>query len=371
MSDNNKILAEDINCECSVGQSATSADADDCDKINNAKKEAIKTSIGGQALIEGIMMRGPKKTAMAVRNTENNIVIEEWDNGTKKTPRFFRLPIFRGLYNLVASYKVGIKCLMRSAEISGLDDEAPLRKPEMTDEEYEREKEKQKKKDKGILAVASSVGMVLGVVLAVFLFIYLPTFFGTFLLGKNAAQDSPVALSVISGLIKVVILVAYMALVSFMKDIRRTFMYHGAEHKTIFCYERGLELTVENVRKQKRFHPRCGTSFLILMVLVGIAIMIPIGIALRSWLGQNILENKALYTLIRSGISLVLFPLMAGIGYELIKIAGRHDNIVTKIISAPGTWLQRITTKEPDDSMIECAIEAVKRVIPDDGSDKW
>ncbi len=339
--------------------------------VESRKREAIKTSIGGQALIEGIMMRGPKKTAMAVRNTEGEIVVEEWDNGEKKAPKLFRLPIFRGLYNLIMSYKVGIKCLMKSAEISGLDDEAPERKPEMTDEEYETVKKKQKDKDNGIIAVASLVGMVLGVVLAVFLFIYLPTLVGTLVLGENAAVDSPVVLSAISGVIKVVILVAYMAAVSLMKDIKRTFMYHGAEHKTIFCYEQGLELTVENIRKQKRFHPRCGTSFLILMVLVGIVIMIPVGFLLRSVLPASILESKILYTLIRTGISLILFPLMAGIGYELIKIAGRHDNIVTRIISAPGTWLQRITTKEPDDSMIECAIRAVERVIPDDGSDKW
>ena len=148
-------------------------------------------------------------------------------------------------------------------------------------------------------------------------------------------------------------------------------MYHGAEHKTIFCYEKGLELTVENVKMQTRFHPRCGTSFLFLMVFVGIMIMIPVGLVLSRILPEFILESRPLYTLVRTGITVIIMPLMVGLGYELIKLAGRHDNVVTRIISAPGLWMQRITTKEPEDSMIECAIEALKAVIPDDNSDKY
>jgi uncharacterized protein YqhQ len=175
----------------------------------------------------------------------------------------------------------------------------------------------------------------------------------------------------LSGVFKIVLLVAYMSLVMLMKDIRRTFMYHGAEHKTIFCYEQGEELTVENVKKQRRFHPRCGTSFLILMMLVSIAIMIPIGFLLSSVLPDFILANRLLYTLIRTGVAVILLPLMVGVGYELIKLAGRHDNLFTRIISAPGVWLQHITTQEPDDKMIECAIEAMKKVIPQDESDRW
>jgi uncharacterized protein YqhQ len=204
-------------------------------------------------------------------------------------------------------------------------------------------------------------------VLAVGLFIAIPNLICTLILGEN---PDPVWYAVISGAIKVVILILYMWLVSFMKDIKRTFMYHGAEHKTIFCYENGLELTVENVKKQSRFHPRCGTSFLFLTVFVSIALMIVVGILLRIWLPDEIIESKLLYTLIRTGIAILLIPLMAGIGYELIKLAGRHDNVLTRIISAPGLLMQRITTKEPDDSMIECAIAAVKEVIPEDGSDR-
>ena len=160
-------------------------------------------------------------------------------------------------------------------------------------------------------------------------------------------------------------------LISLMKDIRRTFMYHGAEHKTIFCYENGLELTVENVKKQKRSHPRCGTSFLMLMVLVSMIIMIGVSFLLKVVLPTAIIENNALYLLVRCGCTIVLLPLIMGVGYELIKFAGRYDNLLTRIISAPGVWLQKLTVFEPDDAMIECAISSMKEVIPEDGSDKW
>ena len=166
----------------------------------------------------------------------------------------------------------------------------------------------------------------------------------------------------VTGLIKVAILVAYMALVSLMKDIRRTFQYHGAEHKTIFCYEKGLPLTVENVRSQKRFHPRCGTSFLILSVLVSIFV--------TMFIPAQLVANNVLNVIARTGIGLLLLPVTMGIGYELIKIAGKHDNVLTRVISAPGIWLQHITTREPDDSMIECAILSLQEVIPEDGSDR-
>ncbi len=368
------------------------------------------------------MMRGPKKTAMAVRDPNGEIVIEDWENETKERAKITKWPFFRGVFNLIDSMSLGYKCLMRSAEISGLEEaEAELAREK---EEKKRQKAAKKAAKKGIAvedapavdvepigAPAKSeaseasadaeakadaepiptvnpekendkdssalttgimaISMILGVGLAVLLFIYLPTFFSTLILGKNAAVEHPILLTVISGVFKVIILVAYMSAVMLMKDIKRTFMYHGAEHKSIFCYEQGLELTVENVRKQRRFHPRCGTSFLFLMIIVSVVIMIPIGILLRAVLPEQILASKALFTLIRTGIAIILLPLMAGIGYELIKLAGRHDNLFTRIISAPGLWMQRITTKEPEDGMIECAIAALKAVIPDDESDKW
>lgn len=314
--------------------------------MKNEKCCNIKTSIGGQALIEGVMMRGPKKTAMAVRNPEGEIVLEQWENGDKKKSKFFKLPIIRGLFNFITSMKFGYKCLMRSAEIAGLEEEP---------------KEVEDKKGKGFLTnFVMIAAAVLGVVLALVLFIALPSFIysGICMISKNDIfhEANRYLKSATEGVLKVVILVAYMALVSLMKDIRRTFMYHGAEHKTIFCYESGAELTVENVKKQNRFHPRCGTSFLILMVLVSILIGFFIPTLIPTWL--------------RVCIKLLLFPLTMGIGYELIKFAGKHENIITKIISAPGVWLQHLTVFEPDEKMIECAIAAMKEVIPEDGSDK-
>lgn len=425
-----------------------------------------KTSIGGQALLEGIMMRGPKMTAMAVRNPEGEIVIEKFPTESVVRGKFFKLPIIRGLFGYIDSMKFGSKCLMRSAEISGLDEaeeeierekrEKRLEKAKMNPRKAEKIAKKQAKEDKkreelvaratakyeaaeverasmaeklesakqkladareggadassvarlegevaslerktrkaeeraneakkaiknpsmnALMAIVTSISMILGVVIAIGLFVLLPTFlYGLaakyigFLNPENPTARSFIK-SVFEGALKVLILVGYMGAISFMKDIRRTFMFHGAEHMTIFCYEAGLELTVENVRKQKRFHPRCGTSFLILMVLVSIFISFFID-PLLSLAGITEATVK-LYMLIRAGLKILLLPLIVGLGYELIKVAGRYDNIVTRIISAPGVWLQHITVFKPTDDMIECAIAAVKEVIPDDGSDNW
>lgn len=346
-----------------------------------------KTSIGGQALIEGIMMKGPQKTAMAVRNPEGEIVIEEWENKASKNKfiaKASKLPIIRGIFGLIGSYALGIKCLMRSAEIAGLDDEEPKDKKKNEAEESaeavkeegktvssEATEEKEKKSNDALLiTVASIIGIVLGVALCVFLFVFLPSQLFSLIFDNllNYKNDDPMSYIVVKssfeGVIKIALFVLYMYLVSFMKDIKRTFMYHGAEHKTIFCYEKGLELTVENVRKQSRFHPRCGTSFLIIMLIIGIFI----GILIPEF---HVSDYSVVNNILRSVVKILLLPLTVGLGYEVIKFAGRHDNIFVRIISAPGKWMQRISTKEPDDSMIECAIAALKKVIPDDGSDKW
>ena len=310
---------------------------------NNKSCIARKTSIGGQALIEGIMMRGPKKTAMAVRNPQGEIVLEKWDNESpNKKPNIIdklkKVPVVRGVFNFATSMITGYKSLMKSAEIAGFEDE------------------NEKENSKGIMAVVGVISAILGVCLSVGLFIFLPTFIYDLI-----ARVFPVLVgrafikSLFEGILKIVILVGYMALVSRMNDIKRTFQYHGAEHKTIFCYESGLELTVENVKKQGRFHPRCGTSFLIVMVIVGvfIGLLIPAGIP----------------SILRTLIKILLLPLTMGLGYEFIKFAGKSDNKITKILSAPGLWMQRITVLEPTDDMIECAIAAVNEVIPEDGSD--
>ena len=279
---------------------------------------AKKTSIGGQALIEGIMMRGPKMTAMAVRNTSGEIVLEKSETTVTKRAKIFKLPIIRGVFNFVDSMRIGYKCLMRSAEISGLDEieeelarekaakkqakrdkkkgiteetvvaEAPVAEETATPDEVsapieeadvntktEQKEVKEKKENSLLTSAIMIIASVLGVCLSIGLFIMLPTFIYDwmtklmpFMVTDNLAVDSLVK-SFFEGILKIAVLVGYMALVTLMKDIRRTFQYHGAEHKTIFCYESGLELTVENVRKQRRFHPRCGTSFLVLMLLVG------------------------------------------------------------------------------------------------------
>ena len=373
-----------------------------------------KTSIGGQALMEGIMMRGPETTAMAVRNTQGEIVLEKFPTETKKRAKFFKLPIIRGLFNYIDSMTMGTKCLMRSAEISGLEEaEEEMRKEkeakkaakaakraekkgnttpkdeqitaEATDtvttddpaceteskDENPSEISTDKKESSAMTAIVMTIGTVLGILLSIGLFFVLPTVIYTgatyvmpFLKHENEAVQSLIK-SVFEGILKIVLIVGYMALMTLMKDIKRTFQFHGAEHKTIFCYEAGLELTVENVKKQRRFHPRCGTSFLILMVLVSILISFfidPLFLLAFGFVPQM---------LIRILIKLLLLPLIVGIGYELIKIAGKHDNWLTRIISAPGVWLQHITVLEPDDSMIECAIVAMKEVIPENDTDKW
>ncbi|MBO5883036.1 MAG: DUF1385 domain-containing protein [Clostridia bacterium] len=383
--------------------------------MSKKEKEArscpkVRASIGGQALLEGIMMRGPEKTAMAVRAPDGEIVLEKWENQKSKLPKIFKLPIIRGVFNFASSMKIGYKCLMRSAEIAlpeeefeaerlakeakkeekerkkaekkGIAQNGSVKKPEestfteekieteqpdITEENAKAEGEKKGKSDFGaLMTVIMIVSVILGVGIALLLFIMLPTYIFKwctylmpFLVTGNLALDSLIK-AVFEGVLKIAVLVGYMSLVTLMKDIKRTFMYHGAEHKTIFCYERGKELTVENVRGERRFHPRCGTSFLILMLLVSIFVAFFIDPLFV------IMFDKVPPTLIRSLVKLLLLPITMGIGYELIKIAGKYDNKFTRIISAPGMWLQHITVLEPDDAMIECAIAAFKEVIPEE-----
>ncbi len=339
-----------------------------------------KTSIGGQALMEGIMMRGPEKNAMAVRRANGEIFFEENLNQKKKRPRICRWPVIRGVFGFIDSMVIGYKALMRSAEIAIEDEMAEEEKKDAEKatqevqneaavaeapaaEEKKGEEDKKGAIGKGTIAVITVIATVLGFALAIGLFIWLPSFLYNLIAKYTPASwalgENRYLRSVFEGILKIAVLVIYMALVSLMKDIRRTFMYHGAEHKTIFCYEKGMPLTVENVKKQSRFHPRCGTSFLILMLLVSIVIGMLIPPTFEG-------INPTLYTVIRAAIKLLLIPLTMGIGYELLKFAGKHENIVTRIISAPGMWLQRITVKEPTDDMIECAVKAFVAVLPEE-----
>ena len=307
-------------------------------------KEKFKTSVGGQALIEGVMMRGPKKMAMAVRQPDGEMYIETKELTTHSWQKW---PLVRGVCSFVDSLVTGYHCLMKSAEVS------------MGEEAFEQEESKfdkwindtfGEKAGNFVMALAA----VAGGALALVLFLVIPTAL-TGLLGRFVELGLWRAL--IEGVLKIVMLVGYMALVSRMKDIQRMFAYHGAEHKTIACYEAGLELTVENVRPCSRFHPRCGTSFLLIVVLLSILV------------GALITSTN---TLLRIVLKLLLLPVVMGVGYEIIKFCGRHDNVVTRAVSAPGLWLQHITTNEPDDSMSECAIAAVLPVLPEDPDEgKW
>ncbi len=381
-----------------------------------------KTSIGGQALIEGIMMRGPHKTVMSVRKNDGEIVSENLNTTSLKDKcAFFGLPIIRGSVSMIESLVFGYKALMRSADLSGMLEEEEAEKKAKADKKAAKKAKAdektetaddivtetvadveiaeddeiaaesvseagvdaaatdevateasaetadtapaEKKKESGILmAIIGAISMVFGIAVALVLFFYLPSLVFKYI-NHLAGGQMTAYQAAFEGVLKIIIFVIYLLLVSQMKDIKRVFMYHGAEHKTIFCYEHGNELTVENIRKEKRFHPRCGTSFLILMLIVSIIFYMIIARVFPS-----LAKNIVLWMLIR----IACLPLLVGIGFELIKFCGRHDNFVTRIISAPGVWLQRITTKEPDDSMIEVAIEAMTAVIPENSEDdRW
>lgn len=309
------------------------------------------TSIGGSALIEGIMMRGPKRTTVAVRTGEEEIYTEDLTfTSLSEKFKIFKLPFIRGIAGLTDSMRLSYKALMLSAEkaidsIPEDEQEQPSRLEKWIDE---------KLGDK-FMKILMVFAAVLGVALAVLLFFIVPS--GLFDLTNYLSpqfHDSWLARSVFEGIVRIALFLLYIVVCSQMSDMKRVFMYHGAEHKTIFCYENELELTVENVRRQRRFHPRCGTSFMVIMILVGIIIGLFIHIS-----------NPFL----RAIVKILLLPLSCGLGYELIKLCGRHDNAFTRIIAAPGLWAQRITTKEPDDKMIEVAIKAMVSVIPENGED--
>ncbi len=301
------------------------------------------TAIGGQALIEGIMMKSPEKTAVCIRlpNGEIDTTYMQEDSLRKKY-KFFALPVVRGVVGFIESMIQGYKALMLSADKSGFAD-------------LEEEKKEDPKKTSLVMSIVMVIGMVLGVTLAVVLFMLLPRAFVGLLQWIFKTEFSELVRATIEQLLKLTIFVGYVWGVSFMKDIRRVFMYHGAEHKTIFCYEKGLPLTVENVRKQKRLHPRCGTSFMILMILISV---------IFSTVVQLIFPDVYNIYWLWVVVKILMVPFICGVGFEVLKLCGKYDNIVTRIISAPGMWLQKITTKEPEDCMIEIAIAAIKACEP-------
>lgn len=317
-------------------------------------KKQHKTSVGGQALIEGVMMQGPKGMATAVRKPDGEILTEYHEVKLLRNKyKFFNIPIIRGVVAFIESMITGYKTLMYSAEVSGLED---LEDVEMT----KFEKWLTDKLGDKFMDIIMVIASILGFALAFLIFFYLPVFVFNRL---NALFDGSLEAlqGTIEGVLKIIIFVVYMSLVSRMKDIKRLFMYHGAEHKCIACYEAGEELTVENVKKHTRFHPRCGTSFIFVMLIISIIVIS----LLSLFVPESLKDNTILWMLIK----LPFLPIIMGLGYEFIKYAGRHDNILVKILSAPGLFMQRITTKEPDDDIIEVGIEAIKAVITDNPED--
>ena len=306
---------------------------------------AFKTSIGGQALIEGILMRGPKKQAIVCRTAEGLVEkVEELKVNKDKYP-ILGWPFIRGLFIFLSSMINGMQALMYSAELVPLEEQEEDKLDKWIKEHFSEDK---------ATKIIIYVAVVLGIALSLFLFIFLPAFIVGFIKPLTANY---VIRNLSEGAVRVIILLAYMKACTMMSDIKRLFSYHGAEHKTIFCYEHGKPLTVENVREESRFHPRCGTSFLLVVIVVSILVNSVVR-----------LDNS----FARMGAHLLLLPVVVGISYEINRWCGRHDNWLSALLSAPGKWLQHITTYEPDDSMIEVAIRSMELVIPEEkGSDAW
>ena len=312
-----------------------------------------KTSVGGQALIEGVMMQGPRGVATAIRKTDGSIFVEY--HGVKHIKdkiKFLGFPVIRGIVNFIESMILGYKLLMYSAEVSGMED---YDGEDMT----KFEKWLENKFGDKMMNFVTGLASVLGVLLAFFLFIYFPVLFFN-KINEWSGGAITAYQGLIEGALKIIIFVSYLLIVSRMKDIQRLFKYHGAEHKSISCYEAGEELTVENVKKSSRFHPRCGTSFIFVILIFSIVIY-----SVVAKIFPAIAVNRALWILLKAAF----LPIVMGLGYEFIRYAGRHDNLFVKIVSAPGLWMQRITTKEPDDDIIEVGIAALKAVITDDPKD--
>lgn len=314
-----------------------------------AKKEKQAAScsrlgtVGGQALLEGVMMKSKKRIAMAVRRYDNGeIKVRARDYvGIRQKHKWLNIPILRGVINFFEMLLMSFSTLTESTEMLGIEEEEPGK----------FEKWLTKVFGKSLMSIISFIAVIIGMALALGLFFWLPMF------AVGSLQDwlgfGDVVRSVLEGVIKIAIFIAYLGLTSLLKDIRRTYQYHGAEHKSIFCYEKGLDLTVENVKMQKRFHPRCGTSFIFVVLII------------------SILGTAILYSLVNfEGVEwlrfvskILILPFLVGISFEFIMVAGKHDNVFTRILSAPGLWMQRITTKEPDDDIIEVAIVSLKTAL--------
>ena len=324
--------------------------------------EQFKTMIGGQALLEGIMMRGPEKDAIVCR-TKDGLNIEVTDRKLPKEGSPLRWPLIRGVVNFFDAQITGVRAIMKSADLN-------------PDETYDEEPGKldlwlEKKLGNEVFQkfILSST-VVVSMLLSVGLFFLLPMIVSELFSG---IIESQVVIHLIEGLVRMVIFMIYMVLVSRMKEMKRVFAYHGAEHKTIRCYEAKLPLTVDNVRAQTRLHPRCGTSFLLVVMILSILVFtVAVSVLLEIFPALATLEGTFRFKLIKIAFKLLLLPLVVAIAYEINRWVGKHDSAFTRFLTAPGLWMQNFTTNEPDDSMIEVAITAVNAVLPEkEGADRW
>ena len=320
----------------------------------NEGSVCFRTSIGGQALLEGILMRGPQKQAIVCRTPDGLVEKVDELHLVKDKHPILGWPLIRGVVTFLDSMVKGMQALTYSADLLPIEEQG---EPDKLDQWIEAHFSEEKAKD-----IIIGVAVVLGIALSIGLFVLLPTLLGKLSL-KLIPSMSSLSLSLVEGLIRIIVFLLYLWGVSRMTDVARMFCYHGAEHKTIFCYEKGLPLTVDNVREQSRFHPRCGTSFLFVVVIISILVFSVVSSFLTNW--SNFW--------IRFGLHLLLLPVIVALSYELNRWVGRHEDLtIARILSAPGKWLQRLTTNEPDDSMIECAIRSLELVIPEvEGSDAW
>ena len=323
--------------------------------------EKFKTMIGGQALIEGIMMRGPEKDAIVVRHGEE-LDVEVMPRKVRKKGSFATLPLIRGAVTFFDSQVVGVKALMRSADLNPEMEEVEPSKFDL----WLEKKLGNEKFQKWLVGFAVALGLGMSILLFFLLPAVIVGFFDTFI-------HNTVVLHLVEGLIRMTIFMGYMLLVSRLNEMKRVFAYHGAEHKTIRCYEAGLPLTVENVREQTRLHPRCGTSFLLVVMVISILLFSVASSALLAIVPTlEAMRGGFLYRVIMILYKLLLLPLVVAVTYEINRWAGKHDNAFTRILTAPGMWMQKFTTNEPDDSMIEVAITAVEAVLPEnEGDDRW
>ncbi len=326
-----------------------------------ANQEKFKTMIGGQALIEGLMMRGPEKDAIVVRG-KDGLTVEVTDRKVRPKKSLLNWPVIRGAVVFFDAQLTGVKALMRSADLSP---EESQEEPSKFDKWLE-----EKLGDKKFQQLVVGVAVAMGLGLSILLFFLLPMVLGSIF---DRWISSNLLLNLLEGVIRIVLFTSYMFLVSRMGEMKRVFAYHGAEHKTIRCYEAGLPLTVENVREQTRLHPRCGTSFLLVVMIISILLFSVASSLLLTLIPPlAAIHGSFLYRLIMILFKLLLLPLVVSFSYEINRWVGRHDNVFTRVLSAPGMWFQKFTTNEPDDSMIEVGITALEAVIPaNEGDDLW